>query len=172
MTLSHWLAGRRRPSARRMEHIYFLCETVAADSEKETLVDMLWQAYYEERPVPAALLLVTCEKLLRSSGLKTRTLALLSWLFEREPPPKISPPAFAIWRNRLGWLYESAGLKPGFEPAPAEGGNLLEISTSAGDSRTIKSYLSAQQTLLGKKWNLYDCSLDDLKVKLEWRKTA
>ncbi len=174
MTLSHWIVGRRHPSAKHLENIFILCEAVASNNEKSGLADNLWQAYYEKKELPTEILKAVCENLLRSNGLKTRLLALLSYLFEKsKPSPYSEPPVIHSWRNRIGWLYESAGLNPGFKPAEIDTTPLLEISSaSTGDMKTIKKYLRAHQTELGKKWNVYDCSLNDLKSKLDWQQPA
>lgn len=174
MTLSHWLVGRRQPSAKHLENIHILCESVFANNEKSELADSLWQAYYDKKELPAEILKAVCEKLLKSGDLQTRLIALLSYLFEQsKPAPYHEPPVMNSLRNRLGWLYESANLDAGFKPAKIETTQLLELSTAgSGEKKVIKKYLSAQQTELGGRWRVYDCSLDDLKSKLDWQLPA
>ncbi|HEX21686.1 MAG TPA: hypothetical protein ENH19_03430 [Actinobacteria bacterium] len=174
MTLSHWLVGRRQPNAFHMEQIYSIYESVAGNREKKDLADSLWQAYYNEQPIAPIWLWTTAEQLMRADGLSTRLLALISWFLEKFPPTSFNePPLIPIKRNRLGWLCESAGLEPGFDPAPIKTVTLLEMAVGLNkDNKDLKHYLRNQQTELGKKWRLYDCQLDDLKEKLQWRQPA
>ena len=117
---------------------------------------------------------ISAEQLMRADGLSTRLLALISWFLEKFPPTSFNePPLIPIKRNRLGWLCESAGLEPGFDPAPIKTVTLLEMAVGLNkDNKDLKHYLRNQQTELGKKWRLYDCQLDDLKEKLQWRQPA
>ena len=131
MMISHWLAGRRLPSAGHLSAIYFLVEQVKAEKQKAGYSDLLWRHYQ-----------------------------------------LIELPLHPLWQNRLGWLHESAGLAPGFEPrALRENGVLLELEPS-DFGPAFEKYLAGQQTAFGKKWRLYDCSMDHLKEQLDWRRLS
>jgi len=171
MTLSHWIVGRRHPSTKHLENLFVLSESIIADQERTKLADSLWKSYYDKRVIQPEILKVVVENLLRSSCLQPRLLALLVYLFEKTTPsPYSEPPIMHPLRNRLGWLYESAGLDGGFKPADTETIRLLELSdTVTGDQKIIKKYLSTDQTELGKKWRVYDCSLGKLKANLDWK---
>ncbi len=175
MMISHWLAGRRLPSAGHLSAIYFLVEQVKAEKQKAGYSDLLWRHYYDNQEIDPLILRSTAERLLVSKGLSSRLLALLSWLFEKyrpQPYQLIELPLHPLWQNRLGWLHESAGLVPGFEPrALRENGVLLELEPS-DFGPAFEKYLAGQQTAFGKKWRLYDCSMDHLKEQLDWRRLS
>jgi hypothetical protein len=172
MSLSHWLVGRRTPNAAHLNAVFIAHEELQANNEKKIWTNLLWQNYYEHKDFEPSLLRAIAQKLIKADGLQSRTLALLSWMFAKYPPPDSGQSLnVSRWSNRLGWLYESAGLQSSIEPIEAnEVGHLLEISgldTSAGDH--WRAYFEDQQTELGRKWHLYDCPLDDLKEELDWR---
>ena len=175
MMLSHWLAGRHSPSAGHLNDIYFITEEIKAENQKSDLSEFLWRHYYDNGVLDPYILRNVAERLLISKGLNSRLLALLSWLFEEFSPKPyeiVELPLSALWQNRLGWLYESAGLNPGFEPRLCrQTQSLLEIGPTDFGNRLDK-YLTQKQTSLGKRWDLYDCPLDELKEQINWRRSS
>lgn len=172
MMISHWIAGRRNPNASHFNEIYIAIEEIIASQQKVVWSDFLWKRYYENNKISDSLLFNIVENLLKSEGLPTRLLALLSWFFENNTiKPCLQPPVVSLWKNRLGWLYESAKRKPGFSSSKLKKtGTLLEISTpDMLEEKYFKEYLLSKQTNLGHKWQLYDCSLDTIKEQLNWR---
>ena len=175
MMLSHWLAGRRSPSAGHLNGIHFIAEEIKAESQKADLSEFLWRHYYDNLALDPVILRSVAERLLLSRGLNSRLLALLSWSFEEFSPRQYEIaelPLSALWQNRLGWLYESAGLDPGFEPRLFEQTrSLLEIGPTNSGNR-LEEYLTRKQTSLGKRWDLYDCPLNELKEQFNWRRSS
>ena len=99
---------------------------------------------------------------------------MLSWFFTKLELPRIEQSDFfgvSRWQNKMGWLYESAGLQSNLLPARLnKPGTLLDMSNlDISTNDVYRSYLESQQTDLGRKWQLYDCALDELKEKLDWR---
>ena len=174
MTLSHWLTGRREPNAAHLNDIYITYEEFQANKQKAVWSNWLWQNYYENRDLDGILLKTVALHLVKADGLSSRTLALLSWCVAKYkvPPLEQSETLYAsLWHNKIGWLYESAGLKSHLTPvwlrAP---GTLLETAKFDLQNHTmLRLYFERQQTDLGQKWFLYDCLLDNLKEKLSWR---
>ena len=175
MMLSHWLAGRRSPSAGHLNDMHFIVEEIKAESQKADFSEFLWRHYYDNWSLDPVILRSVAERLLLSKGLNSRLLALLSWLFEEFSPKPYEIaelPLSALWQNRLGWLYESAGLNPGFEPRLFEQTRpLLEIGPTNLGNR-LEKYLTRKQTSLGKRWGLYDCPLNELKEQFNWRQSS
>ncbi|MHB8168995.1 MAG: hypothetical protein ACYDET_05015 [Thermoleophilia bacterium] len=173
MMLSHWLSGRRSPNASHMSDIYLTAEQIKAESQKAYFSDILWRHYYDNQSIHPFILRNAAEQLMASKGLPSRLLCLLSWLFEEFRPQAYEfaeLPLSALCQNRLGWLYESAGLNPGFEPRPFKQIQpLLEIG-QIDLSNVLEKYLARQQTSLGKRWHLYDFPLSELKEQLSWRR--
>lgn len=174
MMVSHWLNERRKPSALHLNDIYRLNEQIKAEREKGDWLNHLWCAYYFDADFLSPVIRSIAIRLLTAEGLPVRALALLSWFFERfvtEPQPEHEVPIAPLWRNRLGWLYESSGLNPGYQPKELqETGALLEISKSGViKGPFIHKYLKSKQTDLGRKWQVYDCSLDEIKEQISWR---
>ena len=174
MTLSHWVAGRRKPNAAHLNALFVAYEELQSNREKEIWSNLLWQNYYENKAIAPSLLRAIAQRLMKADGLQSRTLALLSWFFAKYAPSHYEPSEslnVSHWNNRLGWLYESAGLQSGLKPSRSNGnGTLLEISTFDNkNGHLFRSYLERQQTSLGRKWHLYDCPLDEIKEKLNWR---
>lgn len=173
MMLSHWLSGRRSPSAGHMNHIYLTVEQIKAENQKAYFSDFLWRQYYDNQAIDPFILRSAAERLMVSKGLPSRLLGLLSWLFEEFRPQAYEfaeLPLSALCQNRLGWLYESAGLKPGFEPRPFKQIQPLLEFGQIDLSNVLEKYLSGQQTSLGKRWHLYDFPLSELKEQLSWRR--
>lgn len=174
MTLSHWLVGRREPNAFHMSAFYIAFEESQANKEKAAWTNWLWQNYYENRELDPALLKAVALQLVKADGLQSRTWALLSWYLAKygaSPFKETELLAATRWSNKVGWLYESAGLEVHVEPIRSSApGMILDIAVldlPRGDK--YRSYLERQQTALGKKWFLYDCPLERLKEKLSWR---
>lgn len=174
MMLSHWLSGRRSPSSGHLNDIYSTAEQIKAENQKAHYADILWRHYYDNQAIDPFILRSAAERLMVSKGLPSRLLGLLSWLFEEFRPQAYEfgeLPLSALCKNRLGWLYDSAGLKPGFEPHPFKQIQpLLEIG-QIDSSNVMEKYLSRQQTSLGKRWHLYDFPLSELKEQLSWRRS-
>lgn len=174
MTLSHWLTGRRQPNASHLNAIYVAREEFEASKQKSVWLDLLWQSYYENKGLDGLLLKTVGLHLMKADGLQSRNLALLSWLFEKYEVPSFEQAEVLTtshWNNKIGWLYESAGLGSRVNPiqlkAPA---TLLETNElNLVKSENLRLYFERQQTDLGRKWFLYDCPLDHLKEKLGWR---
>ena len=172
MMLSHWLVGRRRPNAAHISKLFFAYEELKASKEREAWSTWLWQNYYDNKDVAPALLKNVAQSLMKADGLQSRTLALLSWFFSKSKPMPFAQSEIlnvGIWNNKIGWLYESAGLQSDLKPERANGSAMLLDVSSFERSDHFYSYLERQQTELGRKWRLYDCPLDELKEKLDWR---
>ncbi len=174
MTLSHWFVGRRKPNAAHWNTLFTVSEELQANNEKEMWSNWLWQKYYDNREIEPILLKQVAKNLMKTNGLQSRVLALLSWFFTKLEPPLIEQSDFfgvSRWQNKMGWLYESAGLESDLKPARlSKPGTVLDMSNlDISNSDVYRSYLESQQTDLGRKWQLYDCALDELKEKLDWR---
>ncbi len=174
MTLSHWLTGRREPNAAHLNEFYIAYEEFQANKQKTAWSYWLWQNYYENRDIDGVLLKAVALHLIKVDGLSSRTLALLSWCVAKYKMPALEQseaPYASLWNNKIGWLYESAGLESYFSPVRLSSpGTLLETADFDLQNRTmLRAYFERQQTDLGQKWFLYDCPLDGLKEKLNWR---
>ncbi len=174
MTLSHWLVGRRTPSASHWNTFFIISEELQANNEREMWSNWLWKNYYDNSGIEPILLKQVAKNLLKTDGLQSRVLALLSWFFAKYEPPPLEQSEFfgaSQWRNKMGWLYESAGLQSNLKPIGLnEPETLLDVSNlDLSDSDVARSYLKGQQTELGRKWQLFDCSMETLKDKLDWR---
>lgn len=174
MMVSHWLVGRRGPSAAHFGAMTVVLQTESAEREKALWSEFLWQSYYEGVEVFPGVLRAVAEKLLTAEGLPARLLALLSWYFEKRPPLSYAADEVALsplWRNRMGWLYESAGLSCGYGPEVLpRTGALSEISARANPGMALRRYLARQQTAQGQKWQLYDLDIRKLKKELDWQR--
>ncbi len=174
MTLSHWLVGRRTPNASHWNTLFMVSEELQATNERDMWSNWLWQNYYDNIGIEPIILKQVAKNLMKAEGLQSRVLALLSWFFAKyEPPPFEQSEFFNAnhWRNKMGWLYESAGLQSNLAPIRLNKPEaLLDIpNLDPSDSDIARFYLEGQQTELGRKWQLFDCSMAALKEKLDWR---
>lgn len=173
MTLSHWICGRRQPSARHLQAIQVVADELESARHKSAWSDLLWQHYYDDSQIPGNALALIIQQLVRSSGLDTRLIALLSYLLERIEMAPIIVPRDTAWGNRLGWLLESAGRSvqwnPAKKPSPT---SFIEISDRSETSDQMLEFIEGQRTPLGRRWDLYDCDISQIKKELAWRKPS
>lgn len=158
LTFSHWLAGRQNPNGTNAVAIRSILEGIEQDKREALWENRLWDCYYEGASVPNSLLPPIVLEILSRPLLKVRTAALLV-RFLKNKNPTFEIPASATLRNRLGWLLETAGFTPLFSPDRTASVQSLFLRDSGTPS--FKAYLKQHQTAHGRKWRVYDSSLDE-----------
>jgi hypothetical protein len=158
LTFSHWLAGRQRPNGHHALAIKAVLEEVTRKKNDGVWENRLWECYFSNQGIPDPLLPPILLEVLSGPSLKVRTAALLVRL-AKDGRSSFPTPASPILRNRVGWLLETAGLKAPFSPDRSVETQPLFLEASG--SSAMKNYLRRRQTSHGRKWKIYDSSLDE-----------
>lgn len=165
LTLSHWLAGRQRPSGEHSLEIRETLDWLQQDQMAGRWQDFLWDAYYAGEAIPKRLMPDLILLILSKNRVDSRTLALLSLITEK---PTVNLPIAELpsIQNRIGWLLEVSGKKATFKPVRSVA--VQSLLESASRSAGLEQYLKRFQTKIGKKWKIYDCPLEEIKKSLPW----
>ena len=163
LTLSHWLAGRQQPNGLHALTIQEILQKNKKGGEDTAWKNYLWDAYYLNEIIPIKILPLIILNVLSLPTVDPRTLTLLSHFVEK-CHPTFEIPSMGGLKNRLGWLLEVSGQKASFKPDRLPHDQILLSLTSK--TREFLRYLRKQQTSSGRKWYLFDCSLETTKALL------
>lgn len=171
LTISHWLAARQLPNAKHLKLIQNRLNELQADTTSETLQDHLWELYYQGFNVEPSFIVFLTLEILEASSIEVRTLSLLSLFIENLKAFNFETPADNNLRNKLGWLLETAQFTPSFKPATLKAAiSLIKVPAKPLNQDLLISYLKKHQTVLGEKWQVFDCSIDQIKESLIWKR--
>lgn len=172
LTISHWLAGRQYPNAKNIKKIQETIAKIKASHTSMVWQDHLWEMYYQKFELSSEFLKLLTFQILQIDEIDARTLALLS-LYIEKLAPDFEVPDNHLLKNKLGWLLQTAGIKPNFKPSDFKGtAPLVKLDLLNKKSKMAVKYLKSQQTRLGKYWQLYDCPINHIKEKFIWRQST
>lgn len=158
LTLSHWLAGRQRPNGRNALTIREMLGQLEQRKKCGPWEDYLWDCYYSKQDIPSKILSLVAIEILSAAVIGVRTAALMVRFFQKQRP-SFEKPSSGTLRNRAGWLLEAAGLEPSFSPDRLT--KVQSVFLSPSRQGSLDSYFRRNQTPIGRKWKIYDCSLDE-----------
>jgi len=165
LMISHWRAGRQYPSGQHVEAIFDIFEHLEADKYLPLWANHLYEIYFSHLKVDENILKEIIYQILKAETIEPRTLALAS-LFVEKYKLEFEPTEDRLI-NRLGWLLESANIKPHFKPTLKKTEFFVKVDLPL-DSKTLHAYLKKQQTKQGKRWHLFDASITQIKESFIW----
>lgn len=173
LTISHWFANRQLPNAKNLKSIQNELNELHTNKASEALREHLWELYYQDFNVDSYFIKFATIEILKAKEIDSRTLGLLSFYIERLGAFDFKVPSENNLRNKLGWLLETAKVSPSFEPAKLkEPLGLIKLSIKPLNKDLLISYLSKQQTKLGRKWHVFDCPINQIKENLIWKQNT
>ena len=160
-TLSYWLHGHRRPRGYRVQQMNNHLSIMNEAQEAQIWSSFLRSNYFNQQDIDSQILVRAIKIILSSETVSSRTLAFVSYVIENSEIDQLYDD-HSLLRNRLGWLLEVSGKCPCFKPIKSKTMPLVDIGVAYSEPKAI-SYLKRIQTTLGKRWNVYDADITQIK---------